>query len=239
MVARGSEGHGGRRHVHVAHEPVEQAGIDQGDRRRRSPARRARASCTRCRGPRPSTRTPTARCRPAGSTPWPASSSVATLDGQKVLQKAPRQHDLQARPRVHRPDELVELHLRGRRARARRGGGRWPTSASPRSATRSCSTATSQQLKIEPWEPETQRTVTVPFAWKADTLVSPEAARREPAERQGPRAGKAWPAGEPEPAAWMIDKIDPIGNRAGRARPLRRRPVRRVSRQLQLTQNEQ
>ena len=27
--------------------------------------------------------------------------------------------------------------------------------------------------------------------------------------------GKAWPAGEPEPAAWQIDKTDPIGNRQG------------------------
>jgi hypothetical protein len=27
--------------------------------------------------------------------------------------------------------------------------------------------------------------------------------------------GKAWPAGEPEPAAWLIDRIDPIGNREG------------------------
>ncbi len=47
---------------------------------------------------------------------------------------------------------------------------------------------TAQQLKIEPWEPETQRTVTAPFAWKADTLVSPEAARRESAQRTGARA---------------------------------------------------
>jgi hypothetical protein len=27
--------------------------------------------------------------------------------------------------------------------------------------------------------------------------------------------GKAWPTGEPEPAAWLIDKTDPIGNRQG------------------------
>ena len=27
--------------------------------------------------------------------------------------------------------------------------------------------------------------------------------------------GKAWPAGEPEPAEWMLDKTDPIGNRQG------------------------
>jgi hypothetical protein len=27
--------------------------------------------------------------------------------------------------------------------------------------------------------------------------------------------GKAWAAGEVEPADWMIDKVDPIGNREG------------------------
>jgi hypothetical protein len=27
--------------------------------------------------------------------------------------------------------------------------------------------------------------------------------------------GKAWPTGQPEPAAWTIDKIDPIGNHQG------------------------
>ena len=27
--------------------------------------------------------------------------------------------------------------------------------------------------------------------------------------------GKAWPASEPEPAAWTIEKLDPIGNRQG------------------------
>jgi hypothetical protein len=27
--------------------------------------------------------------------------------------------------------------------------------------------------------------------------------------------GKAWPVGQPEPAEWLIDKTDPIGNREG------------------------
>jgi hypothetical protein len=27
--------------------------------------------------------------------------------------------------------------------------------------------------------------------------------------------GKVWPTGEPEPAQWMIDKTDPIGNKQG------------------------
>ena len=57
----------------VAADPVEQAGTHQGDVGR-SVRRGARARRRiRCRGPRRSTRTPTAPCRPAGSTPWPAS----------------------------------------------------------------------------------------------------------------------------------------------------------------------
>ena len=68
--------------------------------------------------------------------------SVTTLDGQKVLQKAPDETIFKRIRMFIGPDGLVELHVRGRRARARRGGGRWATSASPRSATRSCSTAT-------------------------------------------------------------------------------------------------
>jgi hypothetical protein len=27
--------------------------------------------------------------------------------------------------------------------------------------------------------------------------------------------GKAWAVGDAEPAAWMIDRVDPIGNRQG------------------------
>jgi outer membrane protein assembly factor BamB len=72
-----------------------------------------------------------------------------------------------------------------------------------------------QQLKIEPWEPETARSETVPFAWKADTWYRLKL-RVENAANGGVRArGKAWEAGQPEPAAWMIDKTDPAGNRQG------------------------
>ena len=74
---------------------------------------------------------------------------------------------------------------------------------------------TSQRLKIEPWEPETTRTVTVPFAWKPDTWYHLKL-RVENQPNGAVRArGKAWPTGEPEPAAWTIDKTDPIGNRQG------------------------
>ena len=50
---------------------------------------------------------------------------------------------------------------------------------------------------------------------EAGCVVHDQAARRESANGQVRARGKAWPAGEPEPAAWQIDKTDPIGNRQG------------------------
>jgi outer membrane protein assembly factor BamB len=74
---------------------------------------------------------------------------------------------------------------------------------------------TSQRLKLEPWEPETTRTVTVPMAWKPDTWYRLKL-RVENLADGGVRAqGKAWPTGSPEPAEWQVDRTDPIGNREG------------------------
>ena len=74
---------------------------------------------------------------------------------------------------------------------------------------------TTQRLKLEPWEPETTRTVTVPFAWKPDTWYHLKL-RVENLPKGGVRAlGKAWPTGEAEPDQWLIDRTDPIGNRQG------------------------
>ena len=40
--------------------------------------------------------------------------------------------------------------------------------------------------------------------------------RSIPRAREKTRArGKAWPANEPEPAEWMVERIDPIPNRQG------------------------
>jgi len=140
--------------------------------------------------------------------------AVATLDGQKVLQKP--------------PDETIF-----KRFRAFIGPANWSNytfEADVRAATRRRQMGdvgitaqryslvlygTSQQLKIEPWEPETQRTVTVPFAWKADTWYRLKLRVENLANGQVHAQGKAWAVGEPEPSAWTIDKMDPIGNRQG------------------------
>jgi len=140
--------------------------------------------------------------------------TVTTLDGQKVLQKAP-------------DDSILK------RARVFFGPTDWSNytfEADVRAPERRRQMAdvgitaqrytlvlygTSQQLKIEPLEPETTRTVTVPFTWKPDTWYRLKLRVENMPEGRVRVQGKAWPVGEAEPAAWTIQRIDPIGNREG------------------------
>jgi outer membrane protein assembly factor BamB len=140
--------------------------------------------------------------------------SVTTLDGQKVLQKAP-------------------LDTIFKRVRTFIGPVTWSNytfEADVRAATRRRQMGdvgitaqryslvlygTSQRLKLEPWEPETTRTMTVPFAWKPDAWYRLKLRVENLPNGQVRARGKAWPVGDAEPAAWMIDKTDPIGNRQG------------------------
>lgn len=73
----------------------------------------------------------------------------------------------------------------------------------------------SQMLHIEPWQPETARTKSMPYAWKPDTWYRLKLQVENLPDGKTRARGKAWPAGEPEPAAWMIERIDPIPNRQG------------------------
>jgi outer membrane protein assembly factor BamB len=72
-----------------------------------------------------------------------------------------------------------------------------------------------QTLRIEEWQPETARTVTVPFAWKADRWYRMKFTVENLPDGKVRTSGKVWPVGEPEPGAWTIERIDPIGNRQG------------------------
>ena len=73
----------------------------------------------------------------------------------------------------------------------------------------------SQMLHLEPWQPETARTKSIPFAWKPDTWYRLKLQVENLPDGTTRARGKAWPAGEPEPAAWAIERIDPIPNRQG------------------------
>jgi len=73
----------------------------------------------------------------------------------------------------------------------------------------------SQMLHLEPWQPETERTVTKPFAWKPETWYRMKLQVENLPDGKTRARGKVWASAEPEPAAWMIERIDPIPNRQG------------------------
>ena len=73
----------------------------------------------------------------------------------------------------------------------------------------------SQMLHLEPWQPETARTKTIPYAWKPDTWYRLKLQVENLPDGKTRARGKVWPASEAEPAAWMIERIDPIPNRQG------------------------
>ncbi len=140
--------------------------------------------------------------------------AVVTLDGQKVLQKTPT-NTLFKRGRIFiGPVEWSNYTIQAdvsaptrRRMMADVG-----VTAQRYSLVLY---GTTQKLKLEPWEPETQRSIVVPFAWKPDAWYTLKL-RVENLPNGSVRArGKAWAKGEAEPAAWQIDKTDPIGNRQG------------------------
>jgi len=72
-----------------------------------------------------------------------------------------------------------------------------------------------QALHLEPWQPETERTVAIPYSWKPDTWYRLKLQVENLPDGTTRARGKAWPVSETEPTAWMIERIDPIPNRQG------------------------
>ena len=73
----------------------------------------------------------------------------------------------------------------------------------------------SQMLHLEPWQPEIRRTVTIPFPWKPDTWYRMKLQVENLPDGKVRARGKVWAVSETEPAAWMIERVDPIPNRQG------------------------
>ena len=73
----------------------------------------------------------------------------------------------------------------------------------------------SQKLHLEPWQPETERTVTIPYAWKSDAWYRLKLQVENLPDGKVRARGKVWAVGESEPSGWMIERIDPIPNRQG------------------------
>ncbi|MCS7024486.1 MAG: PQQ-like beta-propeller repeat protein [Bryobacteraceae bacterium] len=72
-----------------------------------------------------------------------------------------------------------------------------------------------QRLELQSWQPETERTVSIPFPWQKDTWYRLKLRVDTLPDGKVRAQGKAWPVNEPEPEQWLIEKIDPLGNREG------------------------
>jgi outer membrane protein assembly factor BamB len=197
----------------VASDPVEQAGLIKATSGALSGEARARVV-----HPLPWTETFDSYADGAVPPGWvnavAGKFSVTTLDGQKVLQKA-ADNTIFKRIRafigpVDWSNYTFEADVRGTTRR------RQMTDIGITVQRYSLVLyGNSQQLKLEPWEPETQRTTAVPFAWKADTWYHLKLRVENTADGKVRALGKAWPTSEAEPAQWAIDKVDPNGNHQG------------------------
>jgi outer membrane protein assembly factor BamB len=140
--------------------------------------------------------------------------SVVTLDGQKVLQKAPDQ-TIFKRIRVFvgpvdLADYTFEADVRGTTRR------RQMTDIGITAQRYSLVLyGNAQKLKIESWEPEIVRSMEAPFEWKADAWYHLKLRVENMPDGKVRARGKAWAVGQPEPAAWTIEKIDAVGNHKG------------------------
>jgi outer membrane protein assembly factor BamB len=74
-----------------------------------------------------------------------------------------------------------------------------------------------QRLELQPWQPETQRTARVPFAWTKDAWYTMKLEVQTMGGGKVRARGKVWSRGESEPAAWTIERVDPIGSVKGAA----------------------
>jgi outer membrane protein assembly factor BamB len=140
--------------------------------------------------------------------------TIATLDGQKVLRKPP-DPTIFKRGRVFIgpvdwSNYTIQADVRGTTKR------RQMTDIGVTAQRYSLILyGNAQQLKIEPWEPEIHRSVVVPFEWKPDAWYHLKLGVENMPDGKVRARGKVWAVGQAEPDAWMIEKIDPIGNHKG------------------------
>ncbi len=72
-----------------------------------------------------------------------------------------------------------------------------------------------QKLELQPWQAADEMTVRVPFKWDPDRWYRMKLRVDQQSDGITRVRGKVWPASEPEPAAWTVEKLDKIGHRMG------------------------
>src|SRR5205085_3431705 len=139
---------------------------------------------------------------------------VAELDGQKVLEKVPTD-TLFKRMRVFMgptdwSNYTVEADIRINEKRRQMGDAgiiaqRYTLFAFGNNG----------RLEMNAWQPEVARVASAPFEWKPNVWYRLKLRVENMADGKTRIRGKAWPAADPEPAQWPIDKVDSIPNRQG------------------------
>jgi hypothetical protein len=157
---------------------------------------------------------------PVGSLPpqWVSATAgrfqVTELDGKKVLEKLPND-TLFKRMRVFMgpagwSNYTVEADIRINEKRRQMGDAGIIAQRYTLVAF-----GNNQRLEMNSWQPETARAVSTPFAWKPDTWYRLKLRVDNNSDGTTRIRGKAWPAAEPEPDGWLIDRADPIPNKQG------------------------
>ncbi len=139
---------------------------------------------------------------------------VATLDNQKVFAKLPNE-TLFKRMRIflgnaNWSNYTVEADVRA--IEKRRQMGDVGITAQTYSLVLF---GNSQKMELWSWQENVKRASVSSFPWKPETWYHLKLKVQNNPDGGVHIQGKAWKTGDPEPEAWMVDKVDPIGNRQG------------------------
>jgi hypothetical protein len=67
---------------------------------------------------------------------------------------------------------------------------------------------TRQRVVLGPWWPEESREAVKPFSWKSDTWYRMKLEVQNLPDGRTRARGKVWPASDPEPAEWTVERLD-------------------------------
>jgi outer membrane protein assembly factor BamB len=72
-----------------------------------------------------------------------------------------------------------------------------------------------QKLELHPWQAADEMTVKVPFKWDANKWYRMKLRVDMLPNGRAHIGGKVWAVGDPEPAAWTVEKVDTIPHKSG------------------------
>jgi hypothetical protein len=157
----------------------------------------------------------TAEAPPAWWTGAPGKVFQRTVDGVGKVLVRPRDETVGRRAKVLMgPANLsgytIEADVRGIEARRQRGD---VGLINQRYAL--VLFGNGQKLELHPWQAADEMTVRVPFKWDANKWYRMKLRVENRPDGTAVVRGKVWLTGEPEPAAWTIEKTDKIAHHEG------------------------